>query len=110
MTKSISAWLALIAGVIVLAGCAGGSTQQMQMSGSDRDYPGPGAFTGEDGKGLVYSSDWKIVKEEDMSAEDRAATADMNDEEKQKYFEWKAEKDKQEFEAWQKAQQDQEAP
>jgi hypothetical protein len=90
---------------VIMAGCSGeATTQQLQMSGSDPDYPHAGLMSGEDGRGLIYSSDWKRVKASEMSPTDVAATADMSEKEKQQYFEWKAEKEQTEFEAWKKAQ------
>ena len=103
MKKSMNAGFAGL--VVLLAGCAGGSTQQLQMSGVDPNYPHAGVISGEDGKGLIYSSDWKRVKEDEGAAD--PATEGMSAEEKAEYQAWKQQKDAEEFEAWKKAQQDQ---
>ena len=104
MKKSMNAGLGVVVFVltIVLAGCAGGSTQQLQMSGVDPDYPHAGVISGEDGKGLIYSSDWKRVKEDSG-----APTVGETPEEQKEFEAWKADKDYEEFQAWKKAQQEQ---
>ena len=101
MKKSQNAGLGLL--VLALAGCSGGSTQQLQMSGTDRNYPHSGLVTGEDGRGLIYSSDRN--KSEQEAA---AAAAPTNDPDELKEFEqWKTDQEYEDFLAWKKAQQEQ---
>jgi len=102
MKKSILFGVGLM--IFALAGCSGTTNQQLQMSGSDRNYPHSGVFSGEDGRGLIYSSEWKRQKEGEATDPN---TAGMSDEEKKAYSEWKADKDQADFEAWKQARVEQ---
>jgi len=101
--------------VVIISGCSGGATttKQAPMSGNDPNYPHAGVFSGEDGRGLIYSSDWKRAKDVEQAPSTAAAAATaaeteaMSAEERADYEAWKAERESQreqeEFEAWKKA-------
>ena len=97
-------------------GCSGETTtKQARMSGNDPNYPQSGMFTGEDGRGLIYSSDWKRVREDDVApsnaSADQAPTnealAGLSAEERAEFEAWKAEQESAEFEAWKKSREQQ---
>jgi hypothetical protein len=122
-----------ILAMALLAGCnssGGYTTTQAKMSGSDTNYPASGAWTGEDGKGVIYSSDRSKAEKEAEAAEEEAnraaATAagaaagaaaaagassgsTVPTEDQSEFEQWKAEQEQSQYDAWKKSQEEQAA-
>jgi hypothetical protein len=126
--------LGAVISIALMAGCSssgGYTTTQAKMSGSDRNHPSSGIFTGEDGKGVVYSSDRSKAEAEAKEAAAEANKAEAaaagaaagaaaaaassstpaapKSEEQAEFEKWKAEQDQAQYEAWKKAQEEQAA-